>query len=496
MSRTRRALLAIAAGACAGALACGVARRTGGRDGGDAAAWVTAAPTASAAPVAAPRVPCALGVVGADGATALERAVRDAMAAARFDEVIDLGPTEDGACGDAGRCEPAPIAHRPSVDVAVIAFPSGCPPVLANAMLSRDLPLRRSTFDPVTLAVKGVRYRRWDQARWDAPGVATDPPLGAADDLVPPPAGASVDFVVPYPASNFKLMVAVGVLRLVDGGSLRLDEPIVFGARTRPLHEWLADMITWSDDESTQALLKRLHAVGEAARLDAVFARLGLSTLQLHDTSAKTGRNWHPGRIHMSAWDTARLLWLLDADAPAPTWRAPGGAVVDGGFLSAASKRRLLGLLGEQAYHDVLDTPALCGAPRTERGIPARVPDRWIGEDGRVRVEGGAPTADVRPCNADAEVTFAHKTGLTLNFGSDAGIVRGLPGRAQRHYIITFFSNLGYRYTDADKASGARPCRDLGICYPQRIAAMAAAIDGVIAAAIEAPPGAGAAPAR
>ena len=82
-------------------------------------------------------------------------------------------------------------------------------------------------------------------------------------------------------------------------------------------------------------------------------------------------------------------------------------------------------------------------------------------------------------------MTFAHKTGLTENFGSDAGIVRGIPGRARRHYIVSFFSNLGYRYTDADKASDADPCRNLGICYTQRIAALGSAIDAALRAALE-----------
>src|SRR5262249_1061119 len=155
-------------------------------------------------------------------------------------------------------------------------------------------------------------------------------------------------FVVPYPASSFKVLVAVKLLELVDKGALRQDEQIAFGGRTRALHEWMADMITWSDDESTQALVKRLHAVGEATKIDALFARLGLSTLRIQGTSAKTGRGWHPGQIHMTAWDTARLLWLLDPDAPPPSWIAAGGAPVDTGFLGAASKRLLVELLGEQ----------------------------------------------------------------------------------------------------------------------------------------------------
>jgi hypothetical protein len=473
-----RPALALAA-TCAVAFACGATELL-------QRAPSSPSPSTPTAGSAAPPATCP-GEPGEDGATSLERAVRDAVQGAGFDEVIDLGPTDDPVCPGDSRCVSGRIAHVPSVDVAVIAFPPGCPPAFANVMLSRDAPEARvNGFDPETLAIRGVRLLRWDQARWDDTGPGTAPP--GEGDFVVPPGEASVDFVVPYPASNFKLMVAVKVLELVDREVIGLEDRFTHARRTRSIREWLADMITWSDDESTQALLRRLHAIGEADRIDALFARLGLSTLQIHDTSAATGRNWQPGRIHMSAWDTARLLWLLDPDAPPPSWRAPGGAPVDAGFLRPGTKALLLGLLGEQRFHDVLSTTALCGRPGTEPGIPALLPARWIGDDGRVGAgEGMPPGADVRPCNERAEVTFAHKTGLTLNFGSDAGIVRGIPGRARRHYIIAFFSNLGHRYTDPDKLAGPHPCHHLGICYTQRIASMARAIDGALASAIEAP---------
>jgi hypothetical protein len=299
----------------------------------------------------------------------------------------------------------------------------------------------------------------------------------------------------------FKLLIAVKILELVDRGVLGIADRVVLGRRTRTTREWMADMITVSDDESTRALVKKLHDAGEEDGTNALFAALGLSSLQIHDTSPETGRNWQPGRIHMSAWDTARLLWLLDPDAPSPAWKTPAGGPVNPGFLGPESRRLLLELLGDQAFHDALSTTALCRMPRTRKGIPALMPERWIDRDGRpvvaigrgvadrLVVDAGAPSdaqgADVRECNARAEVTFAHKTGLTENFGSDAGIVRGIPGRARRHYIVSFFSNLGYRYTDADKASEADPCRDLGICYTQRIAALGAAIDTALRAALE-----------
>jgi hypothetical protein len=439
-------------------------------------------PTASATAAPAAPDPCQLPRVGEDGLTHLERAVERAVGAMRFEEVMDLGPTEDQTCDDA-RCVPAPIQASPSVDVAVIAFEPGCAPALASVMRSPTFQgPRRNRLDPETLAVTGVRFRRWDQDRWDG---KTTGPLRDKDDLLRPPPRDGVDFSLPYPASVFKLMVAVKLLEQVDRKKLRLEEPFAHADKTRPLGEYLADMLTWSDDESTQALVRRLHALGVADQIDATFARLGLSTLQLQGTSKKTGRSWHPGKIHMGAWDTARLLWLLDPDAPPPSWRAPDGQPVDTAFLSPASKRLLLDHLAEQAFHDALSTTSLCGIAGAQPGIPALVPSRWIGEDGRVKVETGTLGGDVRPCNARADVTFAHKTGLTLNFGSDAGIVRGIPGKARRHYAMALISNLGYRYTDADRLGGGHPCREMGVCYTKQIGKLAGEIDAVIRAAVE-----------
>jgi hypothetical protein len=476
---TSRVLSALIPVTAAAALAC-VAPGRGDAPASPQDTWAAPAETAPAAtasgPVADPR--CTLSATGPDGQTGLDRALRGALERARFDQVIDLGP-------EGGPPRRAPIARRPSVDVAVIAFPEGCPPAFADAMISRDFEgVHTSRFDPATLAVKGVRFRRWDQDRWD--GDAPPEPFTEADDVVPPRAGeAAIDFTVPYPASNFKLLVAAKILELAARGDLRLDDLFSHGKRSRSLRAWMADMITVSDDDSTQALVRALHAMGEAEKINELFERLGLSTLQMHDTSKTTGRSWHPGKFHMSAWDTARLLWLLDPDAPPPAWKAPGGAPVDRGFIGAESRRMLLGFMSEQAYQDVLGTAGLCGVPKTSRGIPALLPERWI-PDERNGGDRSARAPDIRACNAAARVTFAHKTGLTHNFGSDAGIVRGIPGRARRHYIIAFFSNLGHRYTDADKASGPNPCEELGICYTQRIAALGAAVDAALAAAMDA----------
>jgi hypothetical protein len=88
---------------------------------------------------------------------------------------------------------------------------------------------------------------------------------------------------------------------------------------------------------------------------------------------------------------------------------------------------------------------------------------------------------DVRPCNEAAEVRFLHKTGLTENYGSDAGIVKPLDGEDGEQYIVTVFSNLGYRYSDASQAdSDGFPCFDSGVCYTEKFAMIGKAIDAVV----------------
>jgi hypothetical protein len=206
---------------------------------------------------------------------------------------------------------------------------------------------------------------------------------------------------------------------------------------------------------------------------------LGLGTLQVNGIDPATGGNWQPGDIHMTAMDTARLLWLIDG-GNGKLWDRPDGKPVEASLLSDASRAHLKKLLGEQGYHEALSTGNLCGAPNVSPGIPAVVPDRWIDANGIVNVDGYDYGQDVRPCNEAAEVSFAHKTGSTYNYGSDAGIVVSKPGAPERHYIIAFLANLGYRYTDpvfaADQTS---PCyAEVGpICYTQRIPAMGRQID-------------------
>ena len=298
-------------------------------------------------------------------------------------------------------------------------------------------------------------------------------------------------------------------MTMVDDGSLSLDQPYTYQApgkdETRAIRDWMDPMITYSDNRSTQALLQLLHRREEVDAMNADFGRLGLGTLQINGTDPRTGGNWQPGEIHMTALDTARLLWLIDgAPDDYVLWQTPEGDPVTSAELSDSSRAYLKNLLAQQGYNEALSTSnfgtyerggVIVGAPNTLPGIPSLVPDRWINpEDGTVTVDGVAYGQDVRFYNDNlAEVSFAHKTGLTYNYGSDAGIVESLPGQPYRHYIIAYLSNLGYRYTDevfADRTSYPYLDPVGGIAYTQRIPSLGKAIDdGIRKGGRATPPG-------
>ena len=150
-------------------------------------------------------------------------------------------------------------------------------------------------------------------------------------------------------------------------------------------------------------------------------------------------------------------------------------------YLSSASRAYLKNTLSEQAFNEALTTANMPDAPHVRAGIPSRVAARWINAtNGHVVVEGMDYGVDIRTFNTDAEVDFAHKTGLTFNYAADAGIVTSLPGKPFRHYIIAFIANLGNRY--ADEVFAARktfPVNDpvSRVAYTQRISALGKAID-------------------
>ncbi len=241
-------------------------------------------------------------------------------------------------------------------------------------------------------------------------------------------------------------------------------------------------MMTYSDNESAKALLRLLSNRNDLGAMQAELQGLGLGTLQITGTNPQTGGNWQPGQISMTSMDTARLLWLIDG-GDGKLWTKPDGTAVSAALLSDDSRAYLRGLLEDQAYNEALSTTMYCGAKNIQPGIPALQPTRWIGTDGTVSVDGYVYGRDVRPCNKAAEVTFGHKTGVTYNYAADAGIVLALPGQDGRHYVISFISNLGYRYPDAAFAkAAANPCdaEVMPICYTRRIPMLGKAIDDAL----------------
>ncbi|MFN0067288.1 MAG: serine hydrolase [Limisphaerales bacterium] len=436
---------------------------------------------------------------GAPGASPLEAAVLRAVREARFDRVLDFGPANEDAAKPG---LPKAIARVPNVDVAVIQLDRhGQVVASANVLLSQDYP--EGLIVPVSLnqGAASVRFRRWDIARWNggsfvaggstpvnAKGWTNQPPLTEHDDLVPGRTNAPFQFMAPYPASLFKLLVAYHVMGMVDAGSLTLDTPHTLSVpnnadETRPVRAWLDPMITESDNRATQALLQLLHRHSRIEPMNREFRELGLETLQINGTRAEDGRSWQTDRIHMTAFDTARLLLLIEGP-PGELWRAPDGRAVTAGSISESSRAFLKKLLAEQGLNEALSTANLAGLPLVRPGIPSQIAQRWINPtNGVVVVDGVNFGVDVRPSHAAAEVTFAHKTGLTYNYASDAGIVTSLPGKPFRRYIIAFLSNLGYRYVDeafADRTRGPYADRVSPISYTQRIPSLAKAIDDAI----------------
>ena len=137
--------------------------------------------------------------------------------------------------------------------------------------------------------------------------------------------------------------------------------------------------------------------------------------------------------------------------------------------------RTTLRSLREQGLHEILSSSVLAGLPAAAgwlRGLPARLPERWLQADGSARLvkSDGAVMRflpDLRAERARCDVSFAHKTGNTDNYSADAGIVQGI-APARRHYLIALTSNLGRRY--------APP----GAVAPWRLVALGAAVDGLM----------------
>lgn len=457
-------------------------------------------------PVARSAVTARPSARAAAGSDALGRGLLAAVRSVEFDQVIDFGP--EGTCPGATFCAfPVPrIAHTPNVDVAVIELdPAGRPIDAADVLLSRDYP--DGVLVPIDndLGTTAVRFLRWNINRWNGgtfstatgrqltrEGWANDPPLTAADDIVPGREHAPLRFMEPYPASLFKLMIAFQTLRLIDRGVLRLDGRYTYVPAASPClgaspttetnQQWLQAMITYSDDGSACALVQQLQHLGQITAMNEEFRALGLATLQVNDIDPESGGDWQPGDIDMTSLDTARLLLIING-GPGVLWHAPDGQPVTANLLSSTSRAFLNSLLAQQGFNDELSTPNWCGLPYPATGIPQLVAARWINpRTGTVTVAGKSYGRDVRPCNAVAQVTFAHKTGFSYNYASDAGIVQSLPGRPYRHYTVAFISNLGYRYSDPQLvAATTLPCFGVpGICYTQKIAQLGHDLDTLL----------------
>lgn len=433
-------------------------------------------------------------------ATPLENLLLRAVREARFDQVVDFGPANEDRDVVSGTAKP--IARMPNIDLAVIQLDAaGRPIASANVLFSQDYPGGLAV--PVTLdrGADSVRFRRWDIQRWNGgsfkpgswipdstKGWTNQPALTELDDIVPGRERAAHQFMAPYPASLFKLLVAFHTFVLIDAGELKPDTVYTYSApgkteEARTIRDWLDPMITVSDNHATHALLQMLHRRGQIEAMNKGLRELGLETLQVNGTRASDGYGWQTDRIHMTAFDTARLLLLIDGP-PGDLWKTSAGNVISARILSAASRSHLKKLLLDQGLNEALSTSNLQGHPNVRPGIPAMVPARWIDPTNGTVLAGGVKYGvDIRSGNALAEVTFAHKTGLTYNYASDAGIVTSLPGKPFRRYIIALFCNVGYRYTDESFAGRTRgPYADpiSPIAYTQRIATLGKAIDDAL----------------
>jgi hypothetical protein len=327
---------------------------------------------------------------------ALAAALLAAVRAQRFEQAADRW--------QAG----APVGAFPSIDLAVVRFAPGLSPQAANVLFSREHPRGLAAeFSGVLGSVCNIRFDR-DLQDTHGDSIAWAPGADWSRMSFPPLFGGGTQRVVaPYPASLLKLMVAVGVGLAVEGGRCT----------------WPADvepMITHSSNEATDACVALLHRCAMVDTLNTTLRVWGLHTLQLNDTTPQGGwRNADGsgvGHIHMTAWDTVRLLWLLDAGAPLAPWLHPGTPT-----LQPATRDHLRAVLQRQQPDHILSSGALLDLTNPVHGWVPGLPD--------------APA-------------FAHKTGTTDNYASDAGIVK----TTSAHYLVAVLTSLGRRFAASDPA--------------------------------------------
>lgn len=442
-------------------------------------------------------------VFGLKAETPLETAVLAAVRDAHFDRVIDFGAGNQEHPVKAKLGLPSQrIAQPPDVDVAVIQLDAAGNMVdRADVLLSRDYPNGLVVPLDKDAGASSVRFLRWDIERSDggtfspedghqltSKGWTNDPPLSENDYLIAGREDAPVQFMTPYPASLFKLMLAFHLMRMVDSGRLSLDTEYTYavtGAKpeTRKIRDWMDPMITLSDNHCTSALLKMSADKNELDALNREFRELNLGTLQINGINREDGRHWNPGQITMTSFDAAKLLWLIDGP-PKTLWLRADTKPVAADYLSESSRSYLKKELSDQAFNVCLSTADFPGGTNVSSGIPSLVSPRWISPtNGHVYLEKIDYGVDVREANTNAQVNFAHKTGWSFNYVSDAGIVTSFSGKPFRHYVIAFMANLGYRYADeifADRKTFPYEDHFCPIEFTQRIPALGKAIDDAV----------------
>ena len=429
---------------------------------------------------------------------ALRRAVLDQHFEALLEPASVGGDVSGGvSLSDGPVAAPQLLRHFPSIDLAVIAYPRNAAPVWANVLFSRECPQGHlASIDANAGDVQNVRFLAdqqdehgnsvawasasdWNLMEWQLLG-------GPRQAVQPEQWPAAPRFVAPYPASLVKLMFAVALARAVDLGLASWEQPWRHGKASATVAQWGESMVIASNNEATSAVVALLHSVGllpapnQTAQhehpVHAWFERFGLLTLRITNTRADGGwRNAQGagvGQLQMTAWDTARLLWLLMWDAPAPPWLAAKGAN-PAEFLSVPSRQVVWGWLADQGLHEILSSTALAGVPGWQGGIAATLPQRWVQHDGSVVVQDKHFPADVRGTNSLQTVQFAHKTGTTENYVADAGRVQAQAPHCRR-YLIAMTSNLGRRF-----AANSFCATDW------RVPKLGAEIDAWLAAALE-----------
>lgn len=434
----------------------------------------------------------------------LAEQLRQAIDAQNFKDVLDTVPPDlsstrslrtkaevdkyDLTQAPAGQFDtavpPQPLHQTPNMDAAVIELDdSGHPTAMADVLLSPQYPHGVVVpLDPEHPATDQVRYRWWDDDEWDRNGGK------GTKDVLPGRENAPIDFDSPYPASVLKLMVGFGALRLVDQGELSLDDqynyqpgtvnPACGQANTETVRQFFDEMITVSKNESACALIKLLHDHHAVDGLNQTFADLGLNTLMLTGTNPSNGGHWIGS--NMSGVDTAKLLLMVNG-GPGTLWITASGKHITRDVLSKSSRAFFLSALGDQGHNEMLSTTNWCGRNYPAPGIPQLTPQRWTSPaDGTMTVNGAVYGQDVRPCNEQAQVSFAHKTGWVDTTGSDAGIVHSLPGKPKRNYIVAVFCNLGTRYIDANRP--ADPAGIYPVPYTEKYGKLGVSIDKIVTA--------------